>query len=334
MKRFLRFLIVLIVVIVGGVLILGLIQPTEVTVQRSAVINAPKESVYNHVTNFKNWPKWSPWYQLDSTAKITYSGEDGKVGSAYHWEGDDKKSGAGDMRNEAMTGDKMNYSLHFDRPFKSDANGFFKVSDTTGGATKISWSITMHSSYPKNAMYAFMNMDKMLGADFEKGLNNLKRYVEASAPQDATAIKEIDFPEHIYAGVRKTMAWKDMMGFFASTYPMVGKEIGPMINGNAAGLFYKWDTVNHQGDIAAVFPVKDATQKLKGATYFNVPASKAYMAVHKGPYEGSGKVHTALMKHTIANGKNMGLVIEEYVTGPYQEKDSTKWVTNIYYLHQ
>lgn len=83
-----------------------------------------------------------------------------------------------------------------------------------------------------------------------------------------------------------------------------------------------------------VFPIADTSKPLKGATFVNVPASKAFMAVHMGGYAASAAVHAAMGKHIKETVSKMNCVIEEYIKGPHEEKDSTKWVTNIYYLVQ
>jgi hypothetical protein len=173
----------------------------------------------------------------------------------------------------------------------------------------------------------------MLGADFSKGLANMKKYCEtqaASMPQ--VQIQETQFAAHTYAGVRKVVGWNDMSKFFMDTYPALGKEAGKKIIGPAAGLYWAWDTSKHSGDMAAVFPVSDTSKPIKGATFFYVPASKAYMTVLKGGYSGEMAAHSAMVKYEMNKGQKHTLVIEEYISGPGTEKDSTKWITNIYYL--
>jgi hypothetical protein len=333
MKKFLRFLVILIAVVIAGVLILALVEPTDATVTRTALINAPKNAVFGQIVNFKNWPNWSPWYQMEPTMKITYSGTDGQAGSGYHWVGGEK-TGEGEMTNKAVTGTQMDYDLAFVKPHSGKAQGFIKADDTAG-MTKVTWSVSMHCSFPMNAMLAFMNMDKMLGGDFENGLSNMKKYVEShpTAGSDVD-IKEVDFPLHTYLGVRQTVNWSDIQKFCGDTYGMVGKEAGPKINGPAMGIYYTWDTVKKCADMFAGFPMYDTTKPVKGASFVNVAQSKAYMAVHKGSYSNSMKYHMALGKYVAGKGQHPALVIEEYLVGPHQEPDSNKWVTNIYYLVQ
>jgi len=334
MKNFLHFLLILLGIIVLGVVILGIVEPKNITIQRSIVIDAPKEAISEQIIKFKNWPHWSPWYQMDSTMKLTYYGEDGQLGSGFHWEGDKNKTGTGDMKNIGTKPGEIDYQIITTVPWENSSPGTFKLTDTGTGQTKLSWDITMHFSFPMNAMLMFMKMDKLLGSDFEKGLANLKKYVEANPGNTSgIVIQEVQFPGHTYEGMRSTVAWADISKFCGDIYSKVGKEAGARISGLATGLFYTWDTVGHKTDMAAVFPVSDTSKLTAGATRMHVPASGAYMAVQKGGYSNSMAYHTALGKYAVSKGHKVNLVLEEYVVTPMQEKDSSKWVTNIYYLH-
>jgi effector-binding domain-containing protein len=191
----------------------------------------------------------------------------------------------------------------------------------------------MHFSYPMNAMLLFMNMEKMMGPDFESGLADMKKYAETHNTP-TVAIQEVQFAEHNYAGMRKIVNWKDLSQYFMDSYGALGKEAGARINGPAVGIYYTWDTVNHSTDMVAAFPVADTSKPVKGAKFVHVGACKAYMVAYTGVYSGMTNVHMALNKKLAEKGQKMAGVIEEYMRGPHEDQDSTKWVTNIYYLVQ
>ena len=320
MKKFLRFLLVLLGIIVLGIVILGIIEPNDITVSRSAFINAPKDVVWEQIVKFKNWPNWSPWIQKDPTTKLSYSGEDGQVGSLYHWIGDDKKTGEGEMKNTGMKDGELDWSLSFIKPFKAEAKGFFKTADSASGV-KVTWTYQGHYSFPTNAMNAFINMDKMLGGDFAQGLDNMKKYCEAhAAAMPKVEITETQFAAHSYAGVRKVIGMNDYSKFFMENGMALGKELGKKIIGPMTGLYWTWDTTTHTTDLAAVFPVSDTSKPVKGATFFYVPASKAIMTVLKGSYSGEMTTHAAMTKYEKNKGWKHNLVLEEYVVGPTAEK--------------
>ena len=223
--------------------------------------------------------------------------------------------------------------MHFIKPMEGDAHGYYRLDDAGNGQTKATWTFNQHSSFPMNAMNFFMV--GMLEESFEKGLNNLKAYVESGKAGTGSAykIEEVEFPAHTYATIRKTISFADFNTFFAEGFGSLGKEAGPRINGTPAGIFYTWDEKNMQSDAAVAMPVS-GTEPVKGATMLNVPTTKSYFIKYTGGYHGSGKAHEAMGKHLATNGKTQSMVIEEYVVGQQQEPDSNKWVTNIYYLLQ
>ncbi|XZF12697.1 SRPBCC family protein [Chitinophagaceae bacterium MMS25-I14] len=183
MNKFLRVILILVIILAVIVGCLAFMAPKEVTVSRStAVINAPQSVVFEQMTHFKAWPHWSPWHEMDPDMTITYTGTDGEAGSAYHWVGtEEKKMGSGDMTLVAIKGDSMQYHLQFLKPWKSEADGYLIAQDLGNGTTKATWMFHTVPKFPGSIFLVFMDMDKMLGKDFEHGLDNLKKYAEAQS---------------------------------------------------------------------------------------------------------------------------------------------------------
>jgi uncharacterized protein YndB with AHSA1/START domain len=155
--------------LVGLLLVLPAVLPTSVTVTRSAEINAPSDSVYAYISDFKNFTKWSPWYEYEPTAKVTVDGSG--VGSVYAWVG--KEVGTGSMTITSLDpGKNTVLKLEFTAPWQSIATTNWATEPTAGG-TKITWGYSQEMPYFQR--YFGLGMDKMLGPDFEKGLANLNR---------------------------------------------------------------------------------------------------------------------------------------------------------------
>ncbi len=328
-------MIVLLLVIAAALIVLMFKEPQDVTVVRTTLIKAPKEAVFDQIVHFTTWPVWDPWSKLDSgKMKRTLYGTDGMPGSGYTWVGD--KTGEGEMRDSAVSGTQMLYKLTMFNP-QGGGWGYMKADDTAG-MTKVTWTCTMHFGRPLNAMLVFMNMDKMLGPNFEDGISSLKTLLESKAPaapaQTAIEVTEVDYPGHTFEGLRKTVsnvAMGDMMKLFADAKTVMTKNAADKINGTSTGLYFTWDTVKKETDMAAVFPVSE-TKTIKDAAVFNIPKSKAVLAVLRGGYGKEMEAHGAIAKHIAEKGETKGTVIEEYTVGPNEEPDSNKWVTNIYYL--
>ncbi len=334
MKKVLKFILIVVLVLVTGVLIAGLVMPKDVEITRTELINAPKEQVFEQIVKFRNWPNWSYWHAMDTGMKLTYEGTDGEPGSSYTWLSDE--SGNAKLSNTSVTGTAMKFHIDFYKPFENKADGDFIVTDTAG-MSKVTTHFKTTCPFPLNGMqiFPFMNMKRMLDIAFEEGLKKMKAHTEAQprvAATPAIEIKEVDYPAHVFAGIRKTVGWGDISTFFGESMGILGNSVGEKINGPAAGLYYTWDTLNKQTDMVAAFPVSDTIKGLKGVSFIRQEASKAFMAVHKGPYTNMMNTHMAISKEVELKGKTPTLTIEEYVTGMQEQPDSNQWVTNIYYL--
>ena len=160
------------------VLLVG--QPDEFRVARSAMIAAPPEQVFPHVNTLRSWEAWSPWAKLDPNARNSFEGPDAGVGAAMAWDGN-KKVGAGRMTIvESRASNWIKFKLEFLRPFK--ATNFAEFTFTPEGQqTTVNWSMSGTNNLAGKVFGLFVNCDKMIGRDFEKGLASLKAVVEGKA---------------------------------------------------------------------------------------------------------------------------------------------------------
>jgi len=157
------------------VVVLGLILPKSFKVERSIVIPSnQKEVVFKNLSNWSEFVKWDPWSTRDKNIKLSFSGEEGKIGSSYSWKGNDSV-GEGDMKITALAQNQFIESdLHFIKPFKTTNKTVFSMSDEKDGI-KVTWSMSGSTPFPINIfMNLFFDMDKQVGGDFDKGLNRLK----------------------------------------------------------------------------------------------------------------------------------------------------------------
>lgn len=150
-------------------------RPATYLVQRSISVSAPPAQVYAAIVDFRRWARWSPWARLDPNQKTTVAGEG--LGAVYTWSGDDKV-GAGRMTIiEAVPGSKVGIKLEFLRPWETtNETSFLVVPD--GAGSRLTWLMKGNHGFVGRAMSIFMDMDKLLGPDFEKGLAALKADVE------------------------------------------------------------------------------------------------------------------------------------------------------------
>src|SRR5882724_11451952 len=168
---------VILAIAIAAVLILAATKPGTLRVQRSTSIKAPPERIFPLISDFHQWVTWSPYEQKDPAMKRTYEGAERGKGAVYAWDGN-KNVGAGRMEIlTAAAPSTIVIKLDFIRPFEGHNTAEFTM-QPQGGAINVIWA--MHGPAPlmHKVMQVFMNMDRMIGKDFETGLANLRTAAE------------------------------------------------------------------------------------------------------------------------------------------------------------
>lgn len=161
------------------------LQPATFHVERSTNISAPPEAAFAQVNDFHAWHNWSPWEKLDPSMKRTFDGAPSGVGAKYAWVGN-KEVGEGRMTIEESSPSKIAIKLEFLKPFEATNTATFTFSKTAEG-TKATWAMDGNNNFFSKAMHLVMDMDKMIGPDFERGLAGIKTAAEAAAKAAPTA---------------------------------------------------------------------------------------------------------------------------------------------------
>jgi hypothetical protein len=147
-------------------------------IERQTTIASEPSQIAAHIVDFHEWADWSPWEDIDPDLARTYSGPASGVGATYEWSGN-RKAGAGRMEIQAITASEIDIALDFTRPFKSKSKAHFTLSPD-GDRSVVKWQIHTPKTIMTKIAGVFMNMDKAVGADLEKGLAKLKATVEAA----------------------------------------------------------------------------------------------------------------------------------------------------------
>lgn len=164
--------------IVAAVLGYASTRPDHMRVQRSRSIRATPAQVHARVNRFSQWLQWSPWDKLDPGMARTYSGSDEGVGAVYEWQGN-RKVGSGRMEiTESVPAQRVVIKLDFLTPFEAHNTTVFEF-EPDGENTTVTWTMTGPNLFMGKVMGLFMDMDAVIGKDFETGLANLKAAVEA-----------------------------------------------------------------------------------------------------------------------------------------------------------
>ena len=166
---------------IAVVLLLAARKPDIFRVQRATTVKAPPERIFPLINDFHQWGTWSPYETRDPAMKRSYSGADSGQGAVYGWEGN-KNVGSGRMEIlDAAAPSKIVIKLDFFTPFEGHNTAEFTMlpqGDATNVTTNVTWLMHGPSRFIGKIMHVFIDMDRMVGKDFEIGLANLKRITE------------------------------------------------------------------------------------------------------------------------------------------------------------
>jgi hypothetical protein len=176
-------------VFVGLVVVLVVVialQPASYTVTRSATIAAPPERVFAQVNDFHAWNAWSPWAKLDPNCKYTFGGATSGEGATWAWAGNDQVGEGKLTITESKPAERIGIHQEFIKPMAGVSQTLFTFAPEGAGSTKVTWTMSGDKNFLSKAFCMFMDMDEIVGGDFEKGLANIKAIAEdAGAPATA-----------------------------------------------------------------------------------------------------------------------------------------------------
>ena len=169
-----------VVALVVLLLIVASTRPNQFRIERSAKIKAPPERIFPLLNDFHQWSSWSPWEKMDPAMTRTHSGAGNGKGAVYAWKGNNKV-GEGRMEiTEVAPSKSVTIKLDFLKPFEAHNTAEFTM-EAQGDATNLTWAMHGPQAFMLKVMSLFMNMDKMVGKDFESGLSNLRTLAESGA---------------------------------------------------------------------------------------------------------------------------------------------------------
>jgi hypothetical protein len=175
----LKIILIALAVIIVVLAIVIAIQPGDFRVARSATMSAPPQVIFAQVDDLRKWEAWNPWQKVDPAMKLTFAGPPAGPGASYSWAGD-KNVGEGRLTiTESRPNDLVRIKLEFMKPFAATNIATFTFKPK-GNQTAVTWSMEGKNNYFAKALHLVMNMDRMVGGEFEKGLADMKKVAEAA----------------------------------------------------------------------------------------------------------------------------------------------------------
>jgi hypothetical protein len=173
-------ILIALALVIAVLLAVVAMRPAGFRITRSTTITAPAAAVFAQVNDFHKWEAWSPWAKLDPAMKVAYDGPPDGPGAIYTWSGN-SEVGSGRMTLlESHPNDVVRIEVEFIKPIAATNTAEFTFTPQ-GNQTVVNWTMTGTNNFMGKAFDLVMNMDKMVGSDFEKGLARLKSTLEAAA---------------------------------------------------------------------------------------------------------------------------------------------------------
>jgi uncharacterized protein YndB with AHSA1/START domain len=172
------FLLILFLV-VAALLIAALFTRKAYSADSEILINRSLTDVFAYIRLLRNQDNFSKWATMDPGMKKSYRGNDGTPGFVSAWESKNKNVGAGEQEILSIReNDRIEYELRFLKPFPGKAKAYMTTRAEGSGSTRVVWGFESSMAYPMKLMLLFMNMEKVIGNDFQTGLERLKGILE------------------------------------------------------------------------------------------------------------------------------------------------------------
>lgn len=177
--KILKIASLILVSLIGLVLVIAIFVPQEYHVQRTTVINGNISDVFNYVSSLENQNEYAVWQKKDPNVIVSFKGNSGEIGSIYSWNSKVEDVGTGEQEIINIENDeRVDFELRFKEPMEMTGNAYFETKSITNLETEVTWGFEGTSPYPTNFFMLFIDMDKELGPDLEKGLANMKEVWE------------------------------------------------------------------------------------------------------------------------------------------------------------
>lgn len=322
--------------LIVALLLVGFLLPGTMEVSRSITVNASVENVFDEFNDLKKWQEWQYWNTLEKPGEmtVTYGEKSAGTGASYSWDG--KKTGKGNITiTESIPGKSVASDIEFTG--SGTAKGIYTV-EPEGEGTKATMNFSFDNGMNPIGRWFSLFMKGEIEKAFDFGLAKIKERAEAK-PKFKSDISETTTEVINFIGIptgsMSTEDEKTMGAIMEKLFGQLGAEVAkgkiqPV--GPALCLVTKWDEAAKQTEMICAFPVAADAKLPANYKIQQVPAGKAVKAVHTGDYAGLMNAHMEIDQYIRSKGLTVaGNPWESYVTDSMTEKDTAKWVTEIYY---
>jgi len=333
--KYLKWIFGILALLILVFVLLCFLGPKKLDFDNSLKMKAGAPQVYQLVNNLKNWESWNDWSKVDTTMVMTYPGKIEGVGAMYNWKGDISSAGSYEII-EAEKNKRIKSKMMFEG-FDGYTNGEWTFTPD-GKDLDVNWKIVNKDEIPfmYRGMLLVTGRKGKVNKQYKRSLENIKAIAEQRAKgiYNGYKINNVQLEDKYFITKRAKVDMNNITNFYARNLPAIASKVGQSgieMDGMPCGLFYSWDTVNKQTDMAAAIPTKSEVA-IKGFSSVKLPGKKAVQVDYYGDYDGTVKGHDAISAYLVDQGFfNDYPVIEQYITDPSTESDASKWLTKITY---
>lgn len=334
--KFLKYILFLLLILIIGLAIYIAVQPSDFEVTRTRTVNAPVAVVYKNVSDFKNWEAWSPWKEKQPESVITLGEKTDGIGGTYAWT---DKDGSGSMKTlDADLNKSINQEMQFGDYHPSKINWSFE--STSEGKTNVTWQMLGEKTPFVFKGFAALSggFDKMIGPDFERGLEKL----------DSIVVKSMEAYETKIDGVTEYgggfFMYKTTSANGANISQLMGKQYGEIMgymaqnnivqNGMPFTIYNEMNPDTGNIIMSNAIPILNKVNVTRGSEVLcgYIPKTKALKTTLKGNYNNLPKAWEAAMTHLAENDLTQSNLkpFEIYTNDPGLVPNPADWVTEIY----
>jgi effector-binding domain-containing protein/uncharacterized protein YndB with AHSA1/START domain len=336
------FLIILTLVVIGVLIYLATLEGDYV-IERTKVVDADQETVFDALTDYKSWPKWSPWLMHEPETKLEFGEDNGQAW--YAWDG--QFVGSGKMQLVGVDApNRIDNDLFFYKPFKSKAKTYFKLSEknkqtetkqTITKQTEITW--VMEASMPFFLRFMVPMIKKMVGNDYALGLAQFAGFVNSKSEHPTIEfVGKVDLEGSHYVCEEFKGHLPELQKAMETGYPKLMEFLAADDQDNVKQALAVYNKVNIKTmyfdcDIAATVnkPIENNSNSayknkfLAARTYFQVDVYGSYDFLELAWHAAMSHIRMHKIKMD-----NSAPSLEVYVGDPRTEKNSNKLLTSLY----
>jgi effector-binding domain-containing protein len=328
LKKIIFALVGLLVLLV----VIGFLLPGKFEMTRTAKINAPAEYSFEEINQLDRWNNWSYWNTLDTSMTITYGEKKIGEGASYSWMGEDVGQGK-ILITESIPFKSIKTDLDF---MENGTAKAWYTFEPAGDSTEVTMGFS--TEFGMNPIMRLMGatmFESEMDKAFNYNLQKIKEIAEAK-PKFGVQLTEENVAPVSYIGISHTMSPKDdkavsmqMSKMYTELFTVLQKAKVD-VNGHPFCIFPSFS--EESMDMTCALPVAADAKLPAKYKIMQTPASRAIKAIHYGAYDKLQNTHAEVQKYlAYKKYEESGAPWEVYVTDPYVEKDTTKWVTEVYY---